>query len=93
MSNGDYGGVVTTISDVFAAVGKALYRALYTLESWTIIPAEILMRLWYRLDPRVYSERLRSAPSPPENPTRNRKNMQCWWSTPIHRSPPLPPTY
>lgn len=48
------------IGDIFAAIGKAIHRAWYTLESWTIIPlAETLMRLWYRLDPRVYSERLR----------------------------------
>lgn len=54
------GGVLTTIGDGFAAMGRALHGAWYTLESWTIIPlAEFLMRLWYRLDPRVYSERMR----------------------------------
>ncbi|MBN9049908.1 MAG: hypothetical protein J0H78_10635 [Rhizobiales bacterium] len=52
--------VMAAIGDTLASIGKALYGAWYTLESWTIIPlAEILMRLWYRLDPRVYSERLR----------------------------------
>ncbi|MCW5701025.1 MAG: hypothetical protein KIT82_00355 [Bradyrhizobium sp.] len=52
--------VMPTIASIFAAFGSAIYGAWYTIESWTIIPVvELLMRLWYRLNPRVYSERLR----------------------------------
>lgn len=59
MSN-RYGGVIVAVGEALAAIGKVLHGIWYTLESWTIIPiAEILMRLWYRLDPRVYYERLR----------------------------------
>jgi hypothetical protein len=45
---------------VFQALSRAFLAWTYWLESWTIVPlAELVMRLWYRLDPRLYVERLR----------------------------------
>ena len=44
----------------FAGLGKLIGEWIGFIELWTIIPlVEFLMRLWYRLDPRVYSESLR----------------------------------
>lgn len=47
-------------SRVLAAAGGQLRDWRWALEELTIIPlVEVLARLWYRLDPRLYSEKLR----------------------------------
>lgn len=53
----------TFFDRLFKAIDQALVRLTrmgWNVELFTIIyPIEMVMRLWYHLDPRVYSERLR----------------------------------
>ena len=54
--NSRYSGVMAP----FFAIGDQLYRWGGLIELWTLIPiVEAIMRLWYRMDPRLYSEALR----------------------------------
>jgi hypothetical protein len=47
-------------STVAQAFARAFFAWTYWFESWTIIPlTELVMRAWYRLDPRLYIERFR----------------------------------
>lgn len=52
--------VGAAIGSAFEAIGLQLYQWRRALETWlVIIPIEFVMRLWYRLDPRIYAESLR----------------------------------
>jgi hypothetical protein len=61
MSNGGaLRSILTVLDAIVEAIGKTLFHWRQLIELWTVIPAiEGLMRLWFHLDPRVYSERLR----------------------------------